>query len=154
MSGRFADPNATKRFELGPCECANTPHAEGDWIDLRSELSGVDLAKMEASAPVDRMKILIVRWNLIGDGGTTAPIDDDYLGRLYLDLFDRINTWLNENAKVASLPNVSAAPSRDSSRGSGSSTRKVKTGNSSTTPSWPLDAASATTTSGTPLPSS
>jgi len=146
---RFADPNATKRLELGPCECPNTPHAEGDWIDLRSELSGIDLASMESASPPERMKRLIVRWNLIGDGGVTAPIDDDYLGRLYLDLFDRINTWLNENAKVASLPNGSAGPSRASSRGNGSRTPKAKTDGSSTTPSWPLDGASATTTSGT-----
>jgi hypothetical protein len=150
---RFANRNATKRFVLGPCACPGTPHTE-DYMDIRAELSAADLAAMEAVEPIARMRVLVVSWNLIGDDGNVASIDDDYLGRLYLDEFDKLNAWLDANAKVRALPNGSAAPSRASSQESGSPTRKAKTGSSSTTPSWPLDGASATTTSGTSLPSS
>jgi hypothetical protein len=150
---RFADPAATKRFVLGPCACEGTPHTE-DYMDIRTELSAADLVEMEKAEPIARMKVLVASWNLIGDGGQVAPVDDDYLGRLYLEEFEKLNAWLDENAKVRALPNGSAAPSRASSRASGSRTRTPKTDNSSTTPSWPVDGASATTTSGILHPSS
>lgn len=150
---RFANREATKRFVLGPCACPGTPHTE-DYMDIRTELSAADLVAMEKAEPIARMKLLVGSWNLIDAGDTIAPIDDDYLGRLYLEEFEKLNAWLDENAKVRALPNGSAAPSRASSRASGSPTRKAKTGNSSTTPSWPVGGASASTTSGTLLPSS
>jgi hypothetical protein len=117
---RFADPNATKRMELGPCECPGSPHAEGDWIALRSDLGADDLVFLETAEPWDRMLRLVRGWNLIGDDGQVAPVTEDYLGRLYADLFPRINDFLAEHAKMASLPNASAARSRTTSRASGS----------------------------------
>lgn len=122
---RFADPNATKRMELGPCECPGSPHAEGDWIAMRCDLGADDLVFMETAEPYARMERLVKGWNLIGDDGQVAPITHDYLGRLYLDMFPRINAWLEENAKTASLPNGSAAPSPSSSRVSGSPTLRA-----------------------------
>lgn len=124
---RFVNPNATKRFELGPCQCDGTPHAEGDWLAMRCELGAADLVAMEEAEPFARMRLLVKAWNLLGDDGQVAPITDDYLGRLYLDLFPAIDAWLNENAKASSLPNASAAPSPKSSRGSGSQTQRPST---------------------------
>lgn len=124
MSGWFASPKATERFVLGECRCPGTPHDE-DFIDLRSELSGMDLATMEGSEPVDRMKILIVGWNLRDDQGE-VPIDGDHLALLYIDIFTRLNEWLDEHAKVAALPNGSGAPSRNGSRASASRTRTIR----------------------------
>lgn len=121
---RFANPAATERFVLGPCECEGTPHGE-DWMDLRVELSGTDLAFLEEHEAVDRMKHLIVRWNLLGDDGEVAPIDGDYLGRLYLDTFTRLDAWLSAHVKGAPLPNGSGAPSRNGSRGSASRIRTI-----------------------------
>lgn len=94
-------------------------------MDLRSELSGMDLATMEESGPADRMKLLIVGWNLRDEKGEVA-IDDDHLARLYLDIFERLNAWLDEHATVSSLPNGSGAPSRNGSRGSASRTRTTR----------------------------
>lgn len=123
---RFANPAATERFTLGPCDCDGKPHDE-DWMDLRSELSGLELANLEELEPVDRMKLLIVRWNLVGDDGEVAPIDGDYLGRLYLDIFTALDSWLNEHLKVSTLPNAFGAPSRNGSRGSASHTLTTRT---------------------------
>ncbi len=124
MSGWFADPEATERFVLGNCKCPGTPHDE-DFMDLRSELSGVMLAELEQAPPVDRMKTLIVGWNL-RDANGEIPITGDQLGRLYLDIFERLNAWLDEHAKVSSLPNASGAPSRNGSKASASRTRTTR----------------------------
>lgn len=112
---RFTDPNATARFDLGPCECPGTPHAEGDWLLLRTDLSGQDLLDIEEASGAGRLRILVKSWNLIGDDGKVAPLNDEYFGRLYLDLFPAINAWLDENAKTSSLPKASAASSPTSS---------------------------------------
>lgn len=124
MSGWFAEPSATKRFVLGECRCPGQPHDE-DFMDIRSELSGTDLAAMEQAEPVDRMKLLVVGWNLRDEHGE-VPIDGDHLGRLYLDLFTRLNDWLTKNSTVAALPNASGAPSLNGSRGSASHTRTTR----------------------------
>lgn len=116
---RFANPQATKRFVLGDCECPGKPHDE-DFLDIRSELSGLDLARIEGASPVERMKLLVIGWNLIGDDGSVAPLDDDYLSRLYLDTFSALNTWLTENAQTSTLPNGLGAHSRNGSRASAS----------------------------------
>lgn len=112
---RFVDPNATKRFDLGPCECPGTPHAEGDWMQLRSDLSGQDLLDLESGGGASRLRILVKSWNLIGDDGKVATLTDDYFERLYLDVFPALNKWLEENAKTSSLPKASDAPSASSS---------------------------------------
>lgn len=119
---RFANPAATERFVLGPCECPGTPHDE-DWMALRSELGADDMVKLEQDEPYERMKLLVRGWNLLGDDGQVAPITDEYLGRLYLDMFPAINAWLTANAKTSSLPNASGALSQHGSRGSASRIR-------------------------------
>ena len=150
---RFANPEATSRFPLGPCDCPGTPHAEGDWLALRSELGAHDLVFLEETTDAyERMKFLVRDWNLIGDDGRVAPVNEDYLRRLYVDLFPAINAWLTENAKTTTLPNASAAPSRDTSRGSGSRTPKARMDGSSTTPFSQVVVPSAT--SGSPPPTS
>ena len=123
---RFADKEARERFVLGPCACTGTPHVE-DWMDLRSQLSGLELASLESAEPIERMKLLILDWNLIGDDGRVAPIDGDYLGRLYLDVFGQLNDWLTEHVKVSTLPNGSGAPSRNGSKASASHIRTTRT---------------------------
>ena len=124
MSGWFASPEATERFILGECRCPGQPHDE-DFMDLRAELSGLDLATMEESGPVDRMKLLIVGWNLRDEKGEVA-IDGEHLALLYLDIFERLNVWLKEHAKVSALPNESSAPSQNGSKVSASRTRTTR----------------------------
>lgn len=117
---RFADPTATARFVLpGGCQCQGKPH-DDDWMELRTQLSGIELAEF-ASAPADtRLRMLIVSWNLIGDDGTVAPIDDEYLRRLYSDIFEPLDSWVTEHLQFQSLPNGSGAPSANGSRASAS----------------------------------
>lgn len=121
---RFANPTATERFVLGPCDCPGTPDAE-DWMDLRTELGATDVIALEDGDPIARMKLLIVGWNLHGDDGAVAPIDGDYLGRLYADTFEKLNAWLTEHVRISTLPNASGAPSRNGSRGSASRIRTI-----------------------------
>lgn len=122
---RFADRSVTERYVLGPCECEGTPHAE-DYLDLRTQLSGLELATMEGSGLVERLQVLVVGWNLI-EGGAIAPLDADHLERLSLPTLNRITAWWSERAEGFALPNGSAAPSRSSKRASGSPTRTPKT---------------------------
>jgi hypothetical protein len=120
---RFTDPNAAERFDLGPCECPGTPHAEGDWMLLRTDLSGQDLLEIEDADGAGRLAILVKGWNLIGDDGQVAPLTPAYFARLYLDLFPAINRWLSEHAKTSTLPKASAGESPASLQESGSPTR-------------------------------
>lgn len=130
---RFADRAAVKRLVLGPCACEDTPHDE-DWIDIKVDLSAADQLALDTAEPTHRLTILATAWNLL-DGGEIAAIDAEHTERLYLDEFEKLNEFLTANAKVRAVPNASAAPSRGSSRASGSRTPKAKTGDSSTTPS-------------------
>jgi hypothetical protein len=124
MNGWFADPKVTDRFVLGDCRCPGKPHDE-DFMVLRSELSGTDLAEMENASGADRLKLLLVEWNLRDESGA-LEMTSELLGRLYLDVFGRLNTWLDKHATVAALPNVSSAPSRNGSRESASQTRTTR----------------------------
>lgn len=119
---RFANPTATKRFVLGPCDCPGTPHDE-DWMDLRSELGAQDLVTLQGAVPTDRMKVFVVAWNLLGDDGELAPIDGEHLGRLYGDIIERLDAWTLENVRWGALPNASGAPSRNGTKASASQTR-------------------------------
>jgi hypothetical protein len=123
---RFTDPNATKRFDLGPCECPGTPHGEGDWMLLRCDLSGQDLLDMEGTQGAGRLRILVKEWNLIGDNGKVAPLTDEYFDRLYVDMFESINEWLDENAKVRTLPKESDEGSPTSLPGTPSPTPRPR----------------------------
>lgn len=149
---RFADPKATERLTLGPCECPGKPHTE-DWMDVRTELGAEDALTLAQGNSVDALVILVVGWNLLDNDGSTAAVDRDHLARMFTDNFDVLNGWIEKKVRLSTLPNGSAARSRASSRASGSRTPRAKTDGTSTTPSWP-PAAGATTTSGWQPPSS
>lgn len=116
---RFADPTATKRMTLGPCECPNTPHEE-DWIDLRSELGAGDIAPI-SGGNIDALLHLIREWNLLDPDGSKALIDRDHIERLFPDTFETLDAWIDKNVRIrATVPNARAVRSRSSSRASGS----------------------------------
>lgn len=116
---RFADPKATARMVLGPCACPGTPHEE-DWMELRSELGGDDTLRLAGGTSIDALEILVVRWNLLDDDGSEAPVDRDHLSRLFADNFASLNTFIEDHVRLATLPNASAARSRSTSGASGS----------------------------------
>lgn len=112
---RFANPDATERLVLGPCECPGTPHDE-DWMDLRSELGTQDVLAIAEVNGLGAMEFLIVRWNLLDNDGTDAPVDRAHIERLYADAFDQFNTWIEGHVRVATLPNGSGVRSVTGSR--------------------------------------
>lgn len=122
---RFADPKATERYVLGSCECDGTPHDE-DYLDLRVQLSGIELLAIDSAGVVERLEILVAGWNLI-DNDEPAPIDREHLERLSLPTLRAIGNWWSEKASSFTLPNGSGAPSRNGSRGSASRTRTTPT---------------------------
>lgn len=121
---RFANPKATERYSLGPCACDGTPHDE-DWLDLRTQLSGIELATMQDADIVSRMEILVAGWNL-RDGEAEAEIDRDHLARLSLPTLNAIGEWWSDRAESFALPNGSGVPSRNGSRGNASHTRTTR----------------------------
>jgi hypothetical protein len=124
VSGWFADPVLTKRFVLGDCRCPGKPHDE-DWWDVRSSWSGTFTAELEAASPAERLRLLIVDWNLHNEDGK-VPIEGEWLDRLYLDVFDRLNGWMDANVERGALPNGSGAPSRNGTKASASHTRTTR----------------------------
>lgn len=119
MNGWFADPTTTGRFVLGDCRCAGKPHDE-DYMDIRTDLSGEDLAALEEARGGEKLRFLVTGWNL------DVPLEGAPFDRMYIDVFARLNEWLDSHAKVAALPNASGAPSANGSRGSASHTRTTR----------------------------
>lgn len=124
MSGWFADPTTTDRFVLGDCRCRGKLHDE-DYMDIRTDLSGEDLANLEAARGGGRLRLLVTGWNLRNDAGD-IPLEDAPFDRMYLDVFARLNDWLDEHAVTGSLPNGSGAHSRNGSQVSASQTRTTR----------------------------
>lgn len=125
MSGWFADPEASKPFVLGPCRCPGTPHEE-DYIDLRCDLAAPQVGQLEVAADgIDRLKFLILGWNMVDADAQPIPVDRDHIERMYLDIFRRINPWITKNVRTGSVPNGSSAPSRHGSRASASQIRTI-----------------------------
>lgn len=123
---RFANPNAVARMVLGACACPGTPHEE-DWMELRGELGGDDTLRLAQGNSIDALEILVIRWNLLDDDGSEAPVDRDHLSRLFADNFAQLNAFVEDHVRLATLPNASAARSRTTSGASGSRhTRKRK----------------------------
>lgn len=122
---RFANPKATERFVLGPCECPGEPH-DDDWINLRSELGADDVAKLVQGNSIDALELLAVEWNLLDHDGTVAPLDRAHIERLYADTFEKLDKWVTAHVRITSLPNVSGAPSANGSRGSASAIRTTQ----------------------------
>lgn len=125
MSGWFADPIKTKRFVLGECRCPGKPHDEDYW-DVRSSWSGTFTAELESAPPAERLRLLIVDWNLHNEDGK-VPLEGEWLERLYLDVFETLNAWLDANVDRGALPNASGAPSPNGTKASASRTRTTRT---------------------------
>jgi hypothetical protein len=111
-------PNAP---HTGLCSCAGAPHAEGDWIELRTELGAGDMEPI-SGGNIDALQHLIVGWNLLDNDGSKAPVDRVHIDRLFADTFEAFEKFTSDNIRTAAVPNVPAAPSRSSSRASGSPT--------------------------------
>lgn len=128
---RFATLGTTT-VSLGACECPGTPH-EADEADVYDVLGWDDLVDLdEAPSEGARWRLVITRaiasWNLVesvpGADGLTRPVPIHearvrLLGGASVQVLMPAATAALERAKAA-LPNVSAAPSRRSRRGSGS----------------------------------
>lgn len=130
---RFANPENTALLTLpGECQCPGKPH-ESDWIKMRTSLGGRDVVRLAAGDSVAAIKLLATEWNLLDDDGQPAPLDAEHIELLFSENFHTVDDWIEEHVDVGPLPNASAAPSPKSSRGSGSRTRTVRRGSSSTT---------------------
>lgn len=138
---RFVDRSAVERLDLG----------DGDWVDLRTELSGPEWAFAQRSS-TRFLSVVIAAWSLTNDAGEVVPINTLTVADLNEPTFRLIDDWILANIREPTLPNAFAAPSQDSSPGSGSQIQTPKKANSSTTLSWQPAAHSGT--SGTPPPSS
>lgn len=123
---RFADPTATERMVLGPCVCPGKPHAE-DWLELRTELGAWEVLQIAGGDSLATLEMLVVDWNILDSTGAKPPVERENIRRLYADAFDELDAFIEAHVRVGSLPNGSAAPSRSSSRGSGSRTRGATT---------------------------
>lgn len=120
---RFVDPDATERMSLGECLCPGTPHAEGDWLEMRTELGGTEVGSLMTGDSLDSLEALIVDWNMLDKSGAKPPINRDNIQRLYADNFDGLADFIEKHVRVQSVPKASAEPSRRSSRARGSRTR-------------------------------
>jgi hypothetical protein len=98
--------------DLGPCECPNTPHAEGDkaWLRPRLTIDGglrASWAMLEATDRDETWASLsmvyladgLVRWNLLDDAGLPIPITEDVLRSGALD-------WETTLSPIAERANV------------------------------------------------
>lgn len=122
---RFVDPDATERMPLGECLCPGTPHAEGDWLELRTELGGTEVSQLMSGDSLDSLEALIVDWNMLDKSGAKPPITRENIERLYADNFDGLSDFIAKHVRVQSLPKASGPTSRRSSSVSGSQTPKA-----------------------------
>lgn len=77
----MADKNGLVRVPLGACTCPNTPHPDGDYVELLPKLGMArslavirtsaldDLALAEMSLSVGYARFGIAAWNLVDDSG-------------------------------------------------------------------------------------
>jgi hypothetical protein len=122
---RFADPTAVDRMVLGSCQCPGKPHEE-DWIEMRVELGAQDVLNLLEGDSLRVLKLLIRDWNILDKHGNKPEVNDESIALLYSDTYDELDAWIEGHVRMrASLPNASAAPSRSSTRRSGSSTRRA-----------------------------
>jgi len=120
MPGRFADPSATRRVDLG----------EGDYALVRDELSGPEIDRFVGSRDDEAAGVLanyIVEWNLTGKDGEVVPIDGESVFLLkaptLAPIVDAISAVIGESAAV---PNAPGARSPGTSRASASRTRTTR----------------------------
>jgi hypothetical protein len=117
---RFADPTITERMPLGACQCPGTPHAEGDWIEMRTEVGAEELARLQEGDSVDLLSGLAVNWNLFDADGTKAPVDREHIDRLFGDTFGIVNDWTKKNLRLTTVPKGSSVRSPTSGQANGS----------------------------------
>lgn len=134
---RFIDPTATKRLDLGACQCPGTPH-ESDWVEYRSQLGygALGVIAMVAStqdlmaARRKELELAITEWNLAGPDGA-VKVDADAIYRLDPLTAETIVTAIDEAVQASqTLPNTSGARSQD---GSPASARRTPSKNRKST---------------------
>jgi len=113
----------TKRISLGECRCPGTPHADGDWIELRSHTPWGAIFNAEAADSLAEQFYIvalatIVGWNLLdGDGKEPVPITQQAIDDLDPETFRQVSTAVHVAVDQGnSLPNARGASSRRSSR--------------------------------------
>ncbi len=140
---RFADPTRTAELDLGECTCPGTPH-ERDVYVYRTELGDAEEGRagaygwaatghrfFDTSAALTYLvaEVAGVSWSFVGEDGkpipmraeTAALLDENTLGAMGR----AIDAAQTEYRKT--LPNVSGGPSRSTSQGTASRTRKTRT---------------------------
>lgn len=142
---RFADPSATRVVDVGPCQCPGTPH-DVDQVTIRwqlgaSALARIGRAELEGAVRLDpmaayRQTVLetVVEWNFLwldpqvsGDvrQATPVPVTTTSVAELDVETLKFIAETADRLIQDGgALPNGSGAPSRASSRGSASPTRR------------------------------
>jgi len=118
---RFVDRAATYRLSLGACQCPDKPHDE-DWIDLRTQFSGIEWREMIAFGTKHALSIMVTDWNLRNEGGD-IPLTPETLADLDTATCEAIDQWFEVNVPIPDFPNRSGAHSRNGSRVSASSAR-------------------------------
>ena len=102
---RFASLAKTERWYLPDgCQCPGEPHSEGDWILMRTELGGDDMAALVELNNVGAVTYLAEDWNLLDDEGKAVELTRDSVGMLFADVFDAFELWsAGRPAKAAVL---------------------------------------------------
>lgn len=121
---RFVDDSATTRVELGPCECPGSPHGEGDYARVRSQLSAHEIARWSMSSGEElgaETAALVAEWNLLGPKGEAMPVTAEAILALMTPTLSAIVEHISHAIRdSASPPNRSGAPSASGSSGSAS----------------------------------
>lgn len=85
------DEKQAVRVQLGPCTCPGTPHADGDWVELRPRLGmaralavirGAALADEEVAEmqlAIGYARFGIADWNLSNGDGKVRELDGEHL---------------------------------------------------------------------------
>ena len=121
---RFAEL-ATTTVSLGACQCAGTPHPDGDEARVYDVLGWDDLVDigMAPSEGAGR-RILVTRaiasWNLVDEDGP-VPVTEATVRLLDSGTLEALAEHVNAaHMRATTLPNASGAPSRRSRRESAS----------------------------------
>ena len=141
---RFADPTATAVLDLGECRCPGTPHDRDEYV-YRTQLGDAEEGRTGAygwATTGNRFfdwaaarayliaEVAGVSWNFMDTGPdalvpvpmrveTAALLDEQTLNAM-AQAVDAAQSGYR-----ATLPNASAGPSRDTSRATGSPTRRT-----------------------------
>jgi hypothetical protein len=126
---RFIDPTATRRVDLGLCDCPGTPHGT-DWADIRDRLSGIEVARFGGSSDDEAAGIAagyILAWSLLDDDGEPVAITGEAVALLDAATMTALSSALGGVvSESVTVPNGSGAPSRPTSRASASRTRTTR----------------------------